>query len=547
MKVLIKNGNIIDGTGSPAFQADILVEDDKIIKIGSEINCEKCEIIDALNKVVSPGFIDMHSHGDLTILDVNKAEPSIMQGVTTINVAMCGLGLAPANEKVKEYYFNFVNKAFSASSELYDNLEQFFNAIEKKGVSINLSFFIPHGNVRAYVLGTKERKANESEMTIMKKIVRENMEAGAYGLSTGLVYPPGSVTPTSELIELSKIVSEYNGLYMSHMRNEGSGVIDEGMSELVSIAKEADVKAHISHWSVISKYAYKMTPDVIQYIQNARGKENLKITADITTYNDGCTSLSFFLLSQWVYENFNENLTNPQSRKKLINEIFEKIRAIFLADAPFYIKIIPKFILKKLIFKGMSKGVRIVSVDYNTDIEGMTLYDALQKLYPTQKIEEALLDLIKEEKGSILIQIKHKDEEKSVIPLFKQDFVCPSSDGFLVVDQNTHPRSYGAFPRVLERWVREMDVIPLEEAIRKMTSLPASILGLTDRGLIKEGYKADIVVYDPEIIKEKGTIKDGRQYPEGVDYVLVNGAITVKKGNHTGALNGKILKNKLKR
>ena len=541
MNLLIKNGLMVDGTGAPGQVSDILIKDDIIQKIGKNLKTNGFEVIDASGKIVSPGFIDIHNHSDLNLFASTKIEPYIMQGVTTIVVGMCGLGVAPSNEKVKKYYFEFLNKAFNSSQMMFENLKDYFNAIEKKKISANLAFFIPQGNVRACVLGAEERPATEEEINAMKEIVKYNMEAGAFGLSSGLVYPPGSITPTSELIELAKVVSKYDGVYDSHMRNEGAGVIDIGMKELVEIARGANVKAHISHWSVISKYAYDLTPQVIEYIKNAR-KEGLKISADVTVYDDGATSLSFILLSTWVYQNFKENLTKVDTRKKLIREVFEKLYSWFMSDAPFYVKLLPKSVLKRLLFTGLSKGTMIISCAYKHQVEGKTIFEALKELYPGKKIEDALLDFIRDEDGGIMIRIKQKDEEKSVIPIFKQDFVCPSSDGFLVVDKNTHPRSYGAFARVLERWVRERKEVPLEEAVRKMTSLPASILGLKDRGVLKEKYKADLVIFDLNKIKEKGTLQNGRQHPEGIDYVIVNGQITAAKGKHLGVLNGQILK-----
>ncbi|TFG14957.1 MAG: D-aminoacylase [Promethearchaeota archaeon] len=542
LDILIKNGIIIDGTGKLGYKSDILIKDDKIERIGTNIVNEGFRIIDASKKIVAPGFIDIHHHGDLSILDVNKAEAALKQGVTTLNVGMCGLGLAPANDKVRKYYFNYVSKAFGGSSELFDNLQDFFEAIENKGISPNLVFFIPHGNVRAYVMGTDDRSATDEELDQMKRIIKDGMEAGAFGMSTGLVYPPGSTTPTDELIELSKVVSDYNGIYMSHMRNEGSHVIDIGMAELIKIAKEANIKSHISHWSVISKFAQKITPQVINLIKEARESEKLQISADAVPYDDGSTSLSFILLSLWVYENFEENLTIPEKRKILLDDIYEKLYSMFFADAPFYIRIIPKFILRKLIFTGLAKLVRVISAEKNKQVEGKTLYEVFKELFPDRKLEDALLDFILEEKGDIMIQIKHKEEEINVIPILKQDFVCVSSDGFLVVNKNTHPTSYGAFARILERYVREMRIFSLEEAIKKMTSLPASVLGLSDRGLIKEGYKADLVIFELEKIREKGTLLNGAQHPEGIEYVIVNGDITVSNGRHTGILKGRILK-----
>ncbi|TFG14960.1 MAG: D-aminoacylase [Promethearchaeota archaeon] len=543
MDILIKNGLIIDGTGSKGYHSDVLIKDDEIVKIDTNLEANGAKIIDANNKAVSPGFIDIHNHTDFTLFNDTKIEPYILQGATTLVVGMCGLGMAPSNEKLKKEYFNFLSKAFLSPGVMFDNLQKFFGAIEEKGVSTNFAFFIPQGNVRACVLGSEDRPATAEEMTEMKEIIRENMEAGAFGMSTGLVYPPGSVTPTEELIELSKVVSEYDGIYDSHMRNEGSGVIDIGMSEVVRIASEANIQAHISHWSVISKYAYDMTPKVIEYIKNAR-KDGLRITADVTVYEHGNTSLSFILLPTWVYQNFEENLTNPETRKKILDEIFQKVYSFFMSDAPFYIKLIPKFILRKLLFKGIAKIDTIISTTFNHQVEGMTIYEALKTLYPNKSLEDALLDFIKDEDGGIVMMVKHKDELKSIIPIFKQEFVSPSSDGLVIKDRNCHPNSFGAFARVLHRWVREMNILPLEEAIRKMTSLPASILSLPDRGLIKEGYKADIVIFDPEQIREKGTIENGRQHPEGIDYVIVNGIITAEKGVHLGALNGRVLRHK---
>jgi len=542
MGILIKNGLIIDGSGVSGIEADILIQGDKISQISPNIKENAHHIIDARGKIVSPGFIDIHNHADLTILEANKAEAFVEQGITTLLACVCGIGVAPANEKVKQYYFDFVNKAFCSSPDLYENMSKFHEALEKKGVSINLAFMIPQGNVRACIMGTDTRPANESELNEMRKIVRENMKAGAFGLSTGLVYPPGSSTSTEELIEISKIVSEYNGFYDSHMRNEGAGVIEIGMNELIRIAREANVRAHISHWSVISRYKYEeLTNKAINLVNSVR-EEGLNITADLTVYDDGFTSLSFVLLPTWVYDDFEGNLSNPEIRKRIKKEIFDKLYSMFLSDAPFSMKIIPKFLLRKKIIPLLSKGVIVIYALKNHEIEGKTLYEILSTLYPEKELEDALLDYFLDEEGGIMIRIQQKNEDLSMIPLFKQEYVSPSSDAILILGRNTHPRAFGAFPRVIARWVREQKLFSLEEMIRKMTSLPASILGLSDRGIIQEGKKADIVIFDLEMINERGTLKNGCQPPIGIDHVIINGQITVLKGKHTGTLNGQILK-----
>ena len=542
MIILIKNSTIIDGTGSKGYKADILIEDDEIKEIGDDLDAKGAEIIDARNRVVSPGFIDMHSHADLAILQVNRAEATIMQGVTTLVVAVCGLGLAPANEKAKDYYSNFVTKVFSSSEvDLYDTLQDYFKAIERKGVSSNLAFFIPQGNIRTCVLGIEDRDPTPEEMKQMKNLVREGMEAGAFGLSTGLIYPPGIITPTKELIELSKVISEYNGIYDSHMRNEGTGVLDKGMGELIEIAREANVQAQISHWKAGSSFAWKFTPDMINLVKQARG-EGLKIHADVYPYEESSTSLSGALLRPWVYENFKENLTNPEIRTKIVNETLELVYNNFLSDVPWYVKMIPKFLMKKMIFQVFKKSCRIISVMHEHQIEGKYLGDALDILYPKKSFVDALLDFIRDEEGSIMMSMKQMSEKKSIMELIKQDFVCIGSDGFLVPEGNTHPRSSGTFPKILGNYVREKQFFSLEEGVRKMTGLTASILGFKDRGLIKEGYKADIVIFDPETIIDKATYNNGRQHPEGIDHVIVNGEITVSNGLHQGTLKGRILK-----
>jgi N-acyl-D-amino-acid deacylase len=544
MGILIKKGLLIDGSGVSGRITDILIQDDKILQISRDIKEDGHNIIEATGKIVSPGFIDIHNHADLTILEANKAESFVEQGITTLLACVCGIGVAPANEKVKQYYFNFVNKAFCSSPDLYENMSKFYEALEEKGISINLAFMIPQGNVRACIMGTNTGLANESELNEMKKIVRDNMKAGAFGLSTGLVYPPGSSSSTEELIELSKIVSEYNGFYDSHMRNEGAGVIDIGMTELISIARKAKVRAHISHWSVISRYKYKeLTLKAINLINTVR-EEGLNITADMTVYDDGFTSLSFVLLPTWVYDDFKGNLCDPEIRKRIKKEIFDKLYSMFLSDAPFFMKLIPRFLLKKKIIPLLSKAVVVIYALKNHDVEGKTLFEALNILYPDKNLEDALLDYFIDEEGGIMIRIQQKNEELSMIPLFKQEYVCPSSDAVLILGRNTHPRAFGAFPRVIARWVRERNVFSLEEMIRKMTSLPASILGLKDRGVIQEGKKADIVLFELEKINERGTLQNGCQPPLGIDYVIVNGQITVENGEHTGILNGKILKHK---
>lgn len=545
MKLLIKNGTIVDGTGEDRFEADVLVDGENIQEVGKDLKAEGAKIIDAAGKIVTPGFIDIHNHADLTILDIPKIEAYACQGATTLVTGMCGFGITPANDVVKKYYHNIASRLLSVKPNLCDDFEDFTKKAEKSGISVNIAYLIPQGNVRALKFGAGEEPANEEEIKFMQDEMRKNLEAGAFGMTTGLVYPPGSVTRTEELIELAKIVAEYDGVYMSHMRNEGAHVIDIGMNELIRIAREAGCRAHISHWSVISSSTEEMTPKVIKTVEDAH-KEGLKITADVTAYEDAVTPIAFIMFNTWVFEDYDKNLSNPKTRKRIIDEMFEKLHSMFLADAPLFIRLIPKFLLKKIIFPVLAKKVTILSCPNNTQIQGKLIYDAIKELYPDRKIKDGMLDLLRDEEGGIIITLKTKNEEKGMIPLYKQPYVSSSSDGILIVnpEQNEHPRNYGTFPKIIQRWVREKGYVSLEEAIKKMTSLPASVLKLNDRGIVKEGYKADLVIFDYDKIQENGTLENGRQFPDGIDYVLVNGAITVENGNHTGALQGKVLKHK---
>ncbi|MBD3195590.1 MAG: amidohydrolase family protein [Candidatus Lokiarchaeota archaeon] len=542
MGILLKNGFVIDGSGVDGYDSDILIEGDKISKISKNIETENDKVIDVSGKIVCPGFIDMHNHADLTVYEANKTTAFIEQGLTTLLVGVCGLGVSPSNKLVQESYYKFIHKAFCVSPALYENIDDYFKALESKGVNVNLAFMIPQGNVRACVMGTKEGDASQEELEQMKSIIRENMELGAFGLSTGLVYPPGSSTSTEELIQLSKEVSKYNGFYDSHMRNEGAEVIEVGMNELIRIAREANIHAHISHWSVITGFGYQELTQKAIKLRNDALDEGLNITADITTYPDGFTSLSFVMLPTWVYSDFHENLTNPETRKKIKKEIFDKIYSMYLADAPFYLRILPRSLLRKIIFPKLSKGVTVIFALNNHEMEGKTLYEIFNILYPEKDIEDALLDYFRDEDGGIMIRIKQKHEEESMIPLLSQKGVAPSSDAVLILDGNNHPRTFNSFPRVIARWVREKQYFTLPEAIRKMTSLPAGIIGIKDRGLIKEGMKADIVVFDYDEIQDMGTLENGNQAPKGLDYVIINGDIAVSDGKYQGNLSGLVLR-----
>jgi N-acyl-D-amino-acid deacylase len=459
-------------------------------------------------------------------------------------VSICGIGLAPANEKVTKYYSNFITKLFGSEElKLYDTLQDYFSRIEETGISPNLVFFIPHGNIRTCVLGVEERPPTEADLEEMKQMVSDGMDAGAFGLSTGLIYPPGSMSTTEEIIELCKVVQGYGGIYDSHIRNEETGVVTKGMGELVKIVRQTGIQAQISHWKASGRFAWKLTPQMISTIQLARDR-GLNIYADMYPYQEAASSLSGTLLQPWVYKNFEKHLSNPVTRQKIMDETMEMIYSSFLQDVPQYIKILPKYLIRELIFWFLRKKIRIISVMHNHHIEGMFLGEALKVLYPKKKLLDALLDFIRDEEAAVMATFKLMSERQSIFDLIKQDFVAIGSDGFLVYEGNTHPRTYGCFAKILGNYVREKQLFSLEEGIRKMTGLPSQILGLQDRGIINKDKVADIVIFDPQTVQAKATYENGTQLAEGIDHVIVNGEITVAHGRHLGTLSGKILKPK---
>ncbi|GAB4325476.1 MAG: D-aminoacylase [Promethearchaeota archaeon] len=545
--MLLKNGFVVDGTGAPGRRTDVLVEGEVIARLGRDLESGSAtadEVFDADGLVVCPGFVDVHSHWDLACLAAPDMAPVVAQGVTTTTGGMCGFGLAPSNPLVEDYYAKLASRLLSVKPCLCADFDALARAIEENGgISANLAYFVPHGNVRALRFGAADAPATPEDLEWMKGVVRAHMQAGAFGMSTGLVYPPGSVSTTDELVELAKVVAEYDGLYASHVRNEGAGVLDVGLAEVFRIAREAGVRAHVAHWSVISSRVEELVPKVLQAVRNARS-EGLDVTADVTAYDDAVTPLAFVLLPTWVFEDFERNLSDPATRARILDEIFEKVYSIFLADAPWHIRAIPKFLLRRLVFPVLAKRVTILSCTNNRSLQGTTVHQAIRRLYPGVNVRDGLLNLLRDEEGGILITLRTKDEERGVRPLFSEPHVSPSSDAIPVVDQrqNVHPRNYGTFPRVLQRWVREKGWVPLEEAVRKMTSLPAGVLRLRDRGTVARGMAADLVAFDQEEVAESGTLEDGRRFPVGIRLVVVNGVVTIRDGRHVGARAGKLLR-----
>ena len=516
--LVIRNGMVMDGSGNPWFHADIGINGTTIEFIGRIGNTK--ESIDASGCVVTPGFIDIHSHSDLPILIDPKAQSKIHQGVTTEVVGMCGDSAAPMNEPVKQYREEY-NRSGVPEDFVYDwsSMESYMNRIDAQGAALNIAPVIGHGTVRQNVLGYENRVPTETELREMKRLVEESMEHGAWGMSTGLIYPPSVYGGQPEITELAKVVSEYRGVYFSHIRGEGETLL-EAVTEACEIGKESNAPVQIAHFKAKGKPFWGKTTQSLKLVHKYR-EAGVDITFDQYPYVASSTNLTA-LLPHWSQEGgaekLMEYLQDPSMRKKMAGELQFSFdwTDILIADA----KNNPRY---------NGKNIR--------EIAEMTGKDPLS----------AFFDLLVAENTQVPAVMFLMNEE-DVRKVMQSPYGMVGSDGSAIApegiwaDTVPHPRFYGTFPRVLGRYARDKGVLPLQEAVRKMTGAPAQKLGFKNRGLLKEGYKADITIFDPLTVKDRATFSEPQRYPAGIPYVIVNGTVVIENSEHTGALPGKALR-----
>ncbi len=488
-QIAIINGRVMDGSGKPGYPADLLVKDDRIVRIG-KIEGETLsvsEVIDARGLVVAPGFIDIHAHADFALLQNGAASHKIMQGVTTEIIGNCGTGPVPANDEVKQYFDTLLQFMFGPiETGGLSTVGEYFDTLEKQGIAINTAYYVPHGIIRMYVMSMEAREPTPDELEQMKELVRQGMKDGALGISTGLMYPPGSFAKTDELVELAKAAGEFGGIYASHIRDETDNLA-EAMAEAIEIGERAGVPVQIAHHKAAGKRNWGKVAESIRLIEEAR-KRGLDITADQYPYT-ACSTILGAIIAE-------EGLGDP-------------------AD------------------------IVIASTRYDHSLEGKTLQEIIDE--SGKEAEEAVYDLIDREEGAVMV-VAFSMSEEDVKTVMRHPTTFIGSDGVELETGKPHPRVYGTFPRVLGKYVREEEVLSFEEAVSKMTSLPARKLGLKDRGLIAEGMLADIAIFDPEKIIDKATYQDPHQFPDGIPYVIVNGEIVVRDGKQTDARPGRVLR-----
>ncbi|MFW6131195.1 MAG: N-acyl-D-amino-acid deacylase family protein [Candidatus Aminicenantaceae bacterium] len=503
--LIIKNGSIIGGSGDSSFNADIGIRDGKIVKVGIIEASQAEKVIDATNLTVCPGFIDIHTHCDGNIDNIPTVHNYVHQGVTSVIGGNCGGHPFP--------------------------LQQLFRNIEDNGIAINFGCLIGHNTIRRKVMGYSMEAPTDKEIEQMKILVYLEMKAGALGLSTGLAYLPGIYSDNEEIIELASIVSIFGGIYASHIRDQGV-YINESIKEAIEVGEKNNIPVQISHIKLADDAVWNELEKVTEPVEKARNR-GVQVTLDqypYTATSSGFTS-SF---PSWCFEGGRQQFLNRLKDETKLRQIKLHIRE--------------RRLLSK---KGINKLETIYIANYpkNSNFEGKNLKQILLEQGKKPSVANALNLIIEIEKNGGASGVFFQMDEKDVEDFMKLPYVMHASDGGIRVLGSgvPHPRNYGTFPRIIGYYVREKKVISLEEAVRKMTSLPASVLGLKKRGLIHEGMYADITIFDKDKFKDKATYSKPHQYSTGLHYVIVNGKIVLYQGQLTGAFPGVILYGKGKK
>lgn len=533
MKKLIINGFVVDGSGKQGYKADVLIKDGMINKIAETIDssaaeAEGAEIIDVNGLVVAPGFIDTHSHSDLQVLIEPEVAPKVMQGITTEILGQDGISMAPLPKEYISPWRKNLAGLDGDSDQIdwnYETTENYLKMIDDVKPGLNECYLVPHGNIRMEAMGLENRLPNEEELERMRAITRREMEAGAVGLSTGLIYMPCAYSESIEIIEMCKVVAEYDGLFVIHQRSEADTILDS-MEEVIKIGWESGVRIHYSHFKVCGKKNWDKVDKVIELLEEAK-KEGIRVSFDQYPYVAGSTMLGV-ILPPWVHDGGTdkvlERLADPELRKKMVYDIEHGI--------PGWDNFVE--------FAGLDQiFVTSVKTDKNKDAIGLNLIE-LGELRGKDPYE-ATFDLLYDEENAVGM-VDFYGTEEHVIRIMKRPEMNACTDGLL--GGKPHPRVYGAFPRILGKYVREEKALTLEEAVYKMTKKPAATFNMTGRGEVKEGYWADLCIFNPETVIDKGTFVDPVQYPEGIEYVIIGGELTVEKGKHTGKRNGVVLRKK---
>lgn len=528
--ILIKNGIIADGSGNPTYIGSVGINADTIAAVGKLKATGRLEI-DATDLVVAPGFINMLSWATESLIQNGRSESDIMQGVT-LEVFGEGWSMGPLNKNLKKELQLPTEQGDIKYDIDWNTLDEYLQSLVRRGISPNVASFIGATTVRINHIGYENRPPTAEELTSMKQMVKEAMEDGALGVGSSLIYAPAFYSSTEELIELSKVASEYNGLYISHMRSEGNRLL-QGVDELITIANEADIRAEIYHLKMSGKENWNKYDEVVKKIDSARAS-GLSITTNMYTYIAGATGLDASM-PPWVqeggYEKWAERLQDSKIRRRVLKEMTnptdEWENLMYSAGTPDNLLLV---------------GFKNDSLRHYT---GKTLTQ-VAKIHGKSP-EETAMDLVIADGsrvGTVYFLMSEENIKKQVaLPYmsFGSDASSLSPEG-VFLNSSTHPRAYGNFSRLLGKYVRDEQIISIEEAVRKLTSLPASNLKIKKRGSLSKGYFADLAIFNPETIQDHATFAKPHQLSTGMIHVFVNGEQVLKNGKHTGAKPGRVVR-----
>ncbi|MBN1315311.1 MAG: D-aminoacylase [Anaerolineales bacterium] len=526
LDICIKNGLLIDGTGKPGFKADVGVSSGRIVLIEDEIEIESELTIPAGGLVVSPGFIDPHSHSDLTLLIDPRAESKIRQGVTTEITGNCGDSAAPLVGTARDELLKMVEPYHLDVT--WSRFDEYLDRLRSPGIALNVASLVGHNTIRGCVLGYDDVQPSPDELEKMKHLAAEAMSGGARGLSSGLIYPPGLYARAEEVIELARTVAEHDGIYASHVRNESDKLL-EAVDEAIEIGEKAGIRVEISHLKLEGYRNWEGADRLLEKIDRAN-QRCTPVAADQYPYNASSTWLGS-ILPAWLQAGGSETITkrleDPGMRESLIQDYNQN--------------------LAEWENRGCMhdwSDVIISNITQRPELQGKTILEIAND-WNQAPIETALDLIVMSEASAGCIFISQMEE--NVEKLMQHPSVSIGSDGEalsiegLLSQSHPHPRSFGAFPRVLGRYVREKKMLSLETAVKKMTSQTAGWFGLKGRGVIAENAWADLVLFDPNEIIDAATFTEPHCYPKGIPYVIVNGRIVIERGEHSGVLPGMIL------
>lgn len=517
MDVILTGIEVMDGSGSPPYRADVGLQGDRIAAIGDLAVQTAPTVIDGQGLAAAPGFIDMHSHSDFTLPINPRAKSKIHQGVTTEVVGMCGGSPAPINPDGRE-------RRARSDPRLpwdWDTFAAYLDALRTKGISVNVVPMVGHGTVREYVMGLDDRPPAPDELDRMARVVAQAMDEGAWGLSSGLIYPPSVYADTEELVALSRVPAARGGYYFSHIRGESETLLD-AIDEAIEIGERAGLPVQIAHFKAMEDAHWWRLPEALERLDRARAR-GVDVAADRYPYVASSTGLAASL-PHWAHDGGRDallaRLHDPLQRQRIHDDPFTQSRRwdhTMIAYAPEHAE---------------WEGHSVVEIAAERGKEGDPA--------------ETAFDLLVEGEGRVSV-IHFGMSEENLRAVLCHPAVMIGSDGSALIpcgplgEGKAHPRNYGTFPRVLGKYAREEGVLSMSEAVHKMTGLPATRLGLRDRGLLREGWKADLVLFDPATVRDRATFSDPYRYPQGIEYVFVNGQAVITPDGHSGALPGRVL------